>query len=522
MSNAGVLVRAPHAAILAAVAELTQDRAWVEPGARTVRSWPRSASDVLESRVGVAGLVVLASAALALAIVDERFRLLLVPPVALAGLWAVGRFPFAATCAVIALAATILEPAKLKIPVGPLDLRLLEVVLGALLLVAAFFPRRRWWGGLPGVALAVFFAVLILSTVLAVSSGRSHPIDAYHYTRALAPTLLFFVVVRLIPEREDIWRLLRIAAVMAAVSGAVSVLVAVPGSPVGEMLAPNDMPLSDRPPPSETDGMGLINRVRLPGVAIAYVLFWYAALKMLRAERRERALWAAVVAGMAIALALSLNRNMWLGITIGGFLVFALTHTRVRRQFAVGALVLLVIGTLVGLSGAQIRRDSPLYPVVVRATSLFQPEQEIRDSSLTDRFYENRYAVETITANPYLGVGPGAPYGLVDTVNYGNRVFVRETPRFLHNQYFHLLLIAGPLALLSFLVFLIAPAARVLRSAQSAPVMALSIGVALTLLSSLVMISFVDATWGVVLGMLIGSLTILTSPPDRRRVPHGG
>jgi O-antigen ligase len=457
-------------------------------------------------------LIVLGSAVLALAIVDPRFRLLLVPPLALTGLWAVGRFQLAAACAVVALAATIFEPSALKVPVGPLDLRLSEIVLGALLVVALVRPRRNWWGGAAGMALAVFFVVLGVAAALAVETGRAHPVDAYHYSRSLAPVLLFYAIVRLFPARAQVYRLLVAAAVMAALTGLVSVLAASPGSPVNDFLDPSGATAGDPPPASERTGMGLVNRVRLPGVAMAYVLFWFAAVRAMRSEKMQRLAWLGVVGGMGIGLALSFNRNMWIGLTLGMVMVFALTHSRARRQIAAGLLMLVLVGTLVALSGVRVNTDSPVYPIVARFTTIFQPETEVQDSSLTDRFYENRYAIETIRENPLIGVGPGAPYGLTAVSNLGNRVFLRENALFAHNQYLHLLLIGGPLALLSFLSFLLAPILAGRRRLRDDDVfLALSVGVAITMVSALVMLSFIDATFATVLGLVVGALAVLAS-----------
>ena len=507
------------AAILASVSQMTQERPWSNrPASRDGRRVrvSRQRSRTWLRRLFVAAVIVAASGLLALAIADARFRPLLLPPVALAGLWAVGHFQFAAACGVIALGASIVEPSTLKMPVGPLDLRLTEMLLGALLLVAFVRPRRQWWGGAAGAALAIFFAVLSVSAIAAVASGRAHPVDAYHYSRSLAPALMFFVVVRLFPEPGQVQRLLYAAVALATLTGVVSVLAAAPGSTITEFLNPSGTSNGVAPPPSQTTGMGLVDRVRLPGVALAYVLFWYAALHAMRAAGTTRVLWAAAVIGTGLAIALSFNRNMWLGVSLGVVMVFVISHARARRQIAAGVLVLVVVGTLFTLSGARIPSDSPVYPIVARFTTLFQPGEEIQDSSLTDRFWENRYAIDAIGKNPIIGVGPGAPYGLTAITNLGNRVFLRNDALFLHNQYLHLLLIGGPLALLSFVTFLLAPViSGVRRLRHDDTFVALAVGLATTLMSSIVMIAFVHATFSLVLGVLVGALAVLVSHAGR-------
>ncbi len=474
--------------------------------------------------VALTAVIIIASAALAMMIVDDRLRLLLVPPMAIAGLWGVGRFPFAATCAVVALGATLFHPAQFKVGVGPLDLRLSEVILGALLLIALVRPRRAWWGGTPGIALLTFFAVLTVSAIAAMTSGRAHPSDAYHYSRALAPLLLFFVVIRLFPAPHDARRLLLAAGLLSIVTGVASVLAAPPGSPIADILAPKDLPVNERPPPGQTDGLGLVNRLRLPGAALAYVLFWYAASHVLRVRGASRILWTAIAVAIAATIAVSLNRNMWLGLALGGLIFFTLSRGSSRRGLVAAALVAAALIAGVALAGIQVDRDSPAYVFVARAQTLLDPEAQTRTSSLTDRFYENRYAIATIREHPLMGVGPGAPFGLRDVENLGGGSFRRIDALFAHNQYLHLLLIGGPLLVVSLLVFLITPAARVLRKNYDDGVIALSTAVAMILVSAVVFQTFVDAPFALVVGLLVGCLTVLTdrSVLDRRAGGRSG
>ena len=469
-------------------------------------------SSVLGSRYGAMAVVFACSALLAAAIADDRLRPLLLIPLPIVGLWAVGHFRFAAVCAVVALSATVVAPHVLKVPVGPLDIRLTELLLGALLAVACLRPRRNWWGGATGAALAIFFATVALSSILALQADRTHPVDAYEYTRALAPLLLFFVIVRLTPNPGEARRLLLIATVMAAMAGFASVLAAPPGSPLSGMLNPTGGDAI-----RDTEGLGLVNRVRLPGVALAYGLFWYAALRAMRSERTNRLPWLLVMGGLVAGLALSFNRNMWLGLVLGLLMVLALTQSPVRRRLA--GVLLGLVGTMAafGLSGGEVDRKSPVFPLVERATSLLRPEEQARQSSLTDRFVENRFAVAAIREHPVLGVGPGAPFGLRYILNEGNGVFSRQNALFVHNQYFHVLLIAGPLALLSLLAFLVGPVvAGVRRARRDDDFVALAASIVMIMASALVMISFVSATDATVLALLVGTLTVLLSAPPER------
>lgn len=440
-----------------------------------------------------AGLVAFCDLLIALAVVDPRFHRLVFLGAGVAGLALVFRFPFAATCAVLFLVASILEPGRFKLAAGPIEWRLEELIIGALFLVAVVRPRREWWGGIAGAALAAFFVVLGVSGLLALQSGRVGFADAFSYARLFAPLLLFYVIVRLFPQPRQVGRLLLVAVVLAAITGVVSLAVAAPGSPLTDFLNPNDT-ASIR----DKEGLGLVNRVRLSGVALAYVLFWYTTAQVIAAHHRQRLWWLAGLAGLSLGIALSFNRNMWIGLVVGLLLMLALGQS-VSRRHLIAALAVLAAGSIaIALAGPTVSSDSPLHPLVERGNTLLHPEEEARDPSLNDRRLENRFAVATIERYPVTGVGPGAPYG-ADWL-------------WVHNQYLHLLLLGGPAALIAFLAFIGAPLAAVFsRRPEDDDLRALAIGVVITMISAIVMISFVNATWTAVLALVAGVLTVRTA-----------
>ncbi len=81
--------------------------------------------------------VLLLELVVALGIAEPRFTRLLVLPLAAISLALVFSFPFAASCLFLGLVASISLPA-VALPVGPVDVRPYELLLGALLLVAAW------------------------------------------------------------------------------------------------------------------------------------------------------------------------------------------------------------------------------------------------------------------------------------------------------------------------------------------------------------------------------------------------
>jgi O-antigen ligase len=442
----------------------------------------------------IAAVLVVGDLIIALGVNDPRFARLLLLGLAALGLALVFRFPFAATCGVLVVVASVIEPGRFKMPAGPIEWRLEELILGALLVVAVVRPRRAWWGGVAGGALAMFFVVLVLSAALALESGRAEFADVIGYSRFFVPLLLFYVIVRLFPEPDQVRRLLLVAVVLAAITGVVSLAAAAPGSQLLEILNPSESLII-----RENEGLGIVNRVRLAGVSLAYVLFWYVAAQAIAARRGGPLLaWLAALTGMVLSLALSFNRNMWIGVVIGLLLMLVLGRAASRRRLTAAIAVLVAGAVVTALAGPKLSSDSPLYPLVQRGTTLLQPAQEAHDPSIENRRMENRFAVETIKREPITGVGPGAPYG-ADWL-------------WVHNQYLHLLLIGGPAALLSLLIFLGFPQLSVVRRlSRDDTLLALAVGLAITMVSAIVMMSFVNPTWAGVLALLTGAITVLQS-----------
>jgi O-antigen ligase len=484
------------------------------------RASPAAALLALAARLrgpALLAFLLLADALLALAIVHPRFEKLLFLGLGVVALALVFRFPFAAACGVLFLAATVFGWARFKFGAGPTELRLGEIVLGALVLVALVRPRRDWWGGFAGAALAVFLCLVAFAALLAVETGRTDFSNALNAARLFAPLTLFYVIVRLFPEPEQVRRLLLAAVVMAALTGIISLLVALPGSGLIEVFNPEENATI-----RSLEGLGLVNRVRLPGVMLAYGLFWYAAVMCATAEGGKRLLWLGALTAMGITVALSFNRTMWIGLAIGLLLMLLLSRAQTRRQILAGIAVLVagVIG--IALYGAQVGDESPLYPIIQRGETLADPVRTFNENSIEARRVESRVATAAIKDHPLIGVGPGAPFGLVGTtVSPDSRTVKREEVGFLHNQYLYLLLIGGPAALIAFLAFLATSVGTSLRVGPPRPVpLALGVGLVSIMVSAIVLIAFADPTGAVVLALLAGAIAILSPVGVRHPTPQ--
>jgi O-antigen ligase len=442
-------------------------------------------------------------------VADPRFGKLLILAAGGVLVLVAFRYPLAVTTALLAVGAWIVPAGRFKSGFGPIDLRLEEVLLAVLLAVAVLRPRRSWWGGPAGGALAVFLLVVALSTLLALVTGRTDVSTAFQSARCWGMLTVFYVVVRLFGDRSRLTSLLLCACGLAAVGGLVALAVAVPGSALEQVLNPGESSLI-----RDEEGGGAINRVRLPAVVLAYVLFWYAVHRATVAAGTRRLAWGAVLAGMGVALALSFNRNMWAGILAGLGMVLVLGRAETRRAVAITLAVLVALAAGVALSGASIDSSSPLQPLVERGATFLSPGKTRQESSLNDRYLENRHAIATLREHPMLGVGPGVPFGAVAVYAAGDGLLQRYDQLFLHNQYLYVLLVGGPPALVALLVFAGLPMLEGFRGARrDGDLLALAVAIAMTLLSAGVMISFADPTSALVLGLVVGAVVVLGRGP---------
>lgn len=443
-------------------------------------------------------LVLLIEASLAAGLVNDRLSRLVVLFAAVIGAAALFRFPMVSAMAMLAFTDFIFAPDLIAFPVGSIEARPYELVLGGLLLVALVRPRSHTWGGATGAFLAIFLTLVAVSGIQAALSGRAEAADVLAWGRPLGLLLFFYVVVRLLPTREDRNTLLLAGAVLAAVTGLVALLVSL-GWDFGETLQGEGDQIV-----REEEGVGGVNRVRLAGLSLGYALFWYAATQIVLSDGKRRLGWGLLFAGIAVDIIVSFNRNMWLGLFAGLLLMLVVGGPRVRGRFGI-AIAMVVAGfaviTVVGGSG----EDRLLEPVVERASTILSPGDITRENSLQDRENETALAWEVAKSNLTLGVGVGAPLGVYTYDLAGSYTYVRTPQLFLHNQYLYLLLAGGVGALFTFLAFLFGPLVAAYRRASTDPtIAACGIGIAMIMMSSVVAIYFTAESMTAVLGLLAG------------------
>jgi O-antigen ligase len=353
--------------------------------------------------------------------------------------------------------------------------------------------------------------MLAVSTVLAVGAGSTELINTFAWSRVYLIFTFFYVVIRLFADRDSICRLLGWATALAAVTGFVALLIALSSGPESFFQDPSQQFIHTE------EGLGLLERVRLPGLSLAYALFWYAVVRAVQTRGRSRLMWSLALVGMGINIALSFNRNMWLGLAIGLLMMLALSGPLVRRRLlgalAVLALAIVVIGTRPG-------PESKLTPLIARGTSLTNSESLFAESSLQSRANETEIAWNVALHHPVTGIGPGVEFGVAFFEATAQGVWVRVPQLFLHNQYLYLMLIGGIPALVAFLVFLLTGlrAAWAFRT-RTPETAALGVGLASIMASAVVAIYFSVPDMAFAISLLAGAIFAARNVPQEAAEP---
>ena len=450
--------------------------------------------------------MILVELILAAALASGRLSIALMVFVAAAGLAFAFAYPMATAVLTLALGASIFHDQWFAFTVGPLDANGAELLLLSLFIVALIRPRRGTWGGVAGAGLAVFLGLLGVSTGLAVSAGDVELLGSFAWGRVFAFYVFFYIVVRLFGDRESITRLLGWAAVLAALTGFTALFISVASGPASFLQDPAQQFIRDE------EGLGVIQRVRLPGLALAYGLFWYAVVRATQTHGTWRLLWGAALAGMFVNIAVSFNRNMWVGLSLGLLAMVLLSGPQVRRRL-IGTIA--AVGIAIALVATQGGSDSRLEPLVERGASLGDPESLQAESSLQSREIETEVAWDVARDNPIVGIGPGVDFGVSFFEVTAGGVWARVSQLFLHNQYLYLMLIAGLPALLAFMAFLLAS----LRCAWSwrtrtPETAAWGVGLASIMLSSIVAIYFSASEMIFAICLLTAAIYVVRSEPE--------
>jgi O-antigen ligase len=415
---------------------------------------------------------------------DPRFTALLLLLAAVGGLALVVALPLPSAMALLFIAASIFHGSFFRWKVGPLDVHLDEVVFLALAFTAVVAPRRHTWGGAPGALLAAFLAVVALSAWLAVQAGRVSLSDAFNWGRPLMLYGSFWVVLRLFPDADSMRKLLFAALACAALTGALAVVLQLAHGLVGTFQGAGGQQIYTQ---ATQEGLGGLKRIRQPGLALSYILFWWSIVAAMTARGGLRSVLWLLVGASAVNVVLSFNRNMWLGLGLGIALMLVLSGVQLRRRLLTGVAVGIGAAVLVLAVAGQTGRAKELDPILQRAATVVSPQELAAESSLRDREWETAQAWHTVTTHPLTGVGVGADFGVRFNHAEGNGIWINSVQRFLHDQWLWLLLIGGVPGLIAFAGFIVTVLAKAWSPrARTLSQTALGTGIALVALSAFV------------------------------------
>lgn len=488
----------------------------------TAPTWPQRPGRLAEAaKVGAFALgVLLLEALLAHGVSGPQISRYIFLFVGVFLLLLVFRFPMATGLLFFGFTDFIFHSDYFTRSVGPLQIHPYEVVLACLFVVAAVRPKRRTWGGSVGAALAVFLAMIAFSAALGVQEHGTSLSNAFNTARPFGLLAVFYVIVRLFPSPEDRRLLLLGAAVIAAVAGVVALLVAL-GAGFGSSLQdPGGQTIR------EGEGIGSIKRVRLVGLSAAYGLFWYAVAQFSARKGLQRAWWLAILVGFGLAITVSFNRNMWLGLVIGAMLMAIFGGTLVRNRMAAGIAVGVAGVAVLMVFGGSTTSGKVVEPLLKRGETILNPAKTEKEDSLQSRAHETSRAWAVARENLILGVGAGTEFNVFKEEPISSGSFIIGTTMvpqlFLHNQYLYLILVAGIPGLIAFIVFLGIPLGHALRREPGdAAITGLGIGLAMIMLSSVVAIYFSTQDMTAVLGLLAGVIVADMEGPAKRREPSG-
>jgi hypothetical protein len=430
-----------------------------------------------------------------------------------AGVVSVGvayRLPLAGLALVLLLVTTVFGYQHVPgAEVGGVSLRLPEFILAAALAGAVRQSRRPWprplrlYSVLALAFLTVAFVALV-NGLLAETTSHDVALGQYRVFIYMGAAVLVALLIR----DGKLVQVLDVALAVAALASIASLLAEI--HPVGDRL--NDLAGNSEAllRGGRVGPEGSLARVRLPGLALVYVVFLPGLALAVAGPRAWRRARVAALVLMLAALLVSLNRHMWVGLAIAILLATLLTRSSFRQPLLrMGVAFLLVCGVGVALLATL----GGVRGIPERALTVVEPGKVEDSDSAKDRVRESKAAVTSIGHHPLLGIGPAGDYGAA--AHY----FPRESTkprRYVHNQYLALAVFYGIPALLLFLALPLAVGAAGLRAVRRTQdellhvVLAAALGtLGAVLLSSLVHIEFLlpetSLSFFFLLGVVLGA-----------------
>lgn len=279
-------------------------------------------------------------------------------------------------------------------------------------------PWRRWPTAVRRfqIALALMLLLALIPTIVSALHGHDaarEALDGYK-------DLLFISVgltVALELSGRVWWPVVNTAVVLAAAVAFLSILAAASGS-IGQLLTSFDASAVVNATADLT--VGTTSRIRLPGLFFVYAMTLPTLVMVLLIKDKWRWMRLGALLLMIGAIAVSLNRNMYLGGAAGLLVTLLVGGPRLRYRVLVvaataGAIIAIVVQSTVA--------PAVTAEVAARAQSALTTSV-LQTSSLTDRRDEFAHAFTSIAQHPWTGVGWYQAYGSM--VNDAPRLYVED------------------------------------------------------------------------------------------------
>jgi O-antigen ligase len=296
----------------------------------------------------------------------------------------------------------------------------------------------------------LFSVASFISVFNAVNNlGTIHSFRTYEF-RALLGYLVFFAVTNLIRTRRQLMTLVGAMFVMATVVATFINAQQVIGPEISIIPGQTQVYTADALG-QRLDGVA---RVSIPGAIIVFVMLLPAFVLHATPAYLKGRKWLSLIPVLFLppGIAFTFDRNMWIGIMLGGVAFIPISRFESRRFVSLVLTLVLLAALLTSVLNVYFpRADTIVQGLSARFDSLFAGDELVYDSSTQGRLQENQAAIPKIKEYPVLGVGPGGEYRAPDW-NTRNTAHAH----FIHNAYVYLLLDLGILGFLPFVWFSLA------------------------------------------------------------------